>query len=185
MKLASERSLLELRKVLKDPNSTGPDPAYWVFSELDSKDKGNNWANLTIISAGNYSGELPKTYGHYNTTAVDELYHLIEGDGILLLQKGSPEKIEEVYLIKAKPGDEIIIKPEYGHSWSNAGETPLLSFDNWTHGHTPADYSPIESRQGMAYYLIRDGESVRALKNPSYGDLPDPIWLSAQEFANK
>lgn len=195
MKLGSTRDLSGLKPVLKDPNSFGPDPVYWVFSEVtegrpEQSEGSKSWANVTVIAPGKIGEEYPKTFGHYHGTDVDEVYHLIEGEGVLLLQKkfidenGNwiKEKVEEVVLIKAKPGDEVVITPEWGHSWSNIGKGPLLSFDNWRAGHSPTDYSDIEALQGLAYYLVEEAGKVTAVANPNYIDLPGPKWMSAEEF---
>lgn len=187
MKLGSIRELSGLKPVLKDPNATGPDPAYWVFSEISDA----VWFNITITAPGRYSQEYPKTFGHYHPEdAVTEIYKVIEGEGIMLLQKKHlengqtvPEVVEEVILIKTKPGDEIRITPEWGHSWSNIGHLPLITFDNWSFGHLPTDYEIIEKLQGMAYYLIEENGQPKAVLNPRYQNLPEPLWLTAKEFA--
>ena len=43
----------------------------------------------------------------------------------------------------------------------------------------------IEKLQGLAYYLIDDGGKVKAVPNPKYQDLPQPVWMSAEEFKNR
>lgn len=186
MKLGSIRTLEGLKPVLKDPNSTGPDPVYWVFYEVSTL----KWANNTIIAPGKLGSEFCKTFGHYHPEDTpDEIYHVVSGEGVLQLQKKhfengqlTPEKVEQVFLIKAKPGDEIVIKKEFGHSWSNIGETPLIQFDNWRSGHSPDDYKPIESLHGMAYYLIEDSGAVKSLANPNYVNPPQPKWITPQEL---
>lgn len=187
MKLSSARSLEELKPVLKDPTASGPDPVYWVFSEVTPE----GWANVTVIAPGKLGQEYPKTFGHYHPDdAPDEIYHLIEGEGVLILQKKyidergqwQQDRVAEVVLIKASSGDEIVIKKEYGHSWSNIGSGPLISYDNWRSSHTTADYEVIEKMQGMAYYLIETDGQVKAVPNPNYKHLPEPVWLTADEF---
>lgn len=190
MKLGSVRELAGNKPVLKDPMSSGPDPVYWVFSELTQTER---WANLTIIAPGLYNGEYPKTFGHYHGTDVPETYHLIEGEGILMMQKKHldengnhvPEMVDEVVLIKAKAGDEILITPEWGHSWSNIGKYPLLSFDDWRSGHDPSDYETIKNLQGLAYYLVEEEGKVTPVPNSNYKNLPEPQWMTAQQFAQK
>lgn len=189
MKLSSTRTLEGLKPVLKDPTSRGPDPAYWVFSEISS----DKWANLTITSPGNYNDEFPKTFGHYHSTQVDETYKLIQGEGIFIMQskfldeKGIwiEDKVKEVFLIQAKIGDEILITPQWGHSWSNIGEIPLITFDNWTSGHQPSDYEVIERLHGLSYYLVENQGKPTPVANPNYKDLPDPVWISASDFAKR
>lgn len=179
VKLGSIRELAALKIVLKDSTSSGPDPVYWVFGEISEE----KWANLTVITPGNYNGEFPKTFGHYHPeNAPDETYQLIDGQGVLIMQK---KDLSEVYLIKAKPGDEIIITPEYGHSWSNLGKKPLISYDDWRSGHQPSDYADIARLHGMAYYLIEEGGEVKAVPNPNYKDLPEPIWVTSKEFSER
>lgn len=90
--------------------------------------------------------------------------------------------VDEVYLISAKPGDEIVISPEWGHSWSNVGKGPLISFDDWRAGHKPTDYEVMEKLQGMAYYLVEENGQPKAVPNPNYSNLPEPKWISAHEF---
>ncbi|KKR09888.1 MAG: hypothetical protein UT38_C0018G0004 [Microgenomates group bacterium GW2011_GWA2_39_19] len=186
MKLSLIRDLKSLRLVLKDPEAVGPDPAYWVFSEI-----GGLWNNITLIAPGNYNGEFPKTFGHYHETHVNEKIHVIEGKGVMLLQKrlvenGNPisEKIEEVICIKAKAGDEIIVPFEYGHSWYNTGDEPLILFDDWSAGHVPGDYKEIGRLQGMAYY-ITDNNGIDVLKNSNYTIVPQIKWLTVEEFSKR
>ena len=185
MKLSSTRELDAMRPVLNDKNAPGPDPVYWVFGEISD----SRWVNITIITSGLYDGEYPKTFVHYHGTEDPETYHLIEGEGVLVMQKKHveggvhvPEIVDEVYLIKAKAGDEILITPEWGHSWSNVGNGPLISFDDWRAGHTPADYEPIKRLQGLAYYLVEEGGAPSPVVNPNYKNLPEPKWVTPEEF---
>lgn len=190
MKLGSTRELSGLKPVLKDPESLGQDPVYWVFSEVGD----GKWANTTVTAPGRFNGELPKTFGHYHPAdAHDEIYKLVSGDGLFLMQKkhfGEDDKwvenmVDEVVIISAQIGDEITIKPEWGHSWSNRGTTPLITFDNWTFGHTSEDYRVIEELQGMAYYLVEEDGEVKAVPNSHYQQLPEPTWITAAEFKSR
>lgn len=179
-----------MKPVLQDPESAGVDPVYWVFKEVTE----DRWENVTVIAPGRLGQEYPKTFGHYHPAdAPDETYHLIEGAGVLQLQKKHLDKqggldltqVDEVVFIKAEPGMEIVIPQEWGHSWSNVGEGPLISFDDWRSGHTPADYEPIEHQQGLAYYLVEEDSQVRTIPNPKYQNLPEPQWLTPEEFKRK
>ncbi len=188
MKLSSTRTLERLKPVLKNSEIDRPSEVYWVFSDL-TKDK---WANLTIITPDKLGDEYPKTFGHYHGTNVSETYHLVEGEGVMQLQKKFmdrdkwvPEKVSEVVLVKLKPGDELTMTPEWGHSLSNIGELPLLTFDNWRAGHSPTDYSEIERLSGMAYFLVSENDEIKVIPNSNYQDLPTPVWMTASEFKEK
>ncbi len=90
--------------------------------------------------------------------------------------------VDEVFLVGAEPGDEIAVPPVFAHSWSNIGNTPLITFDNWRHGHVPQDYEPIKKHQGLAYYLVSTENGVSLVVNPKYKNVPKPKWLTAKEF---
>lgn len=186
MKLGTTKQLVDLKPVLQNPDCSGPDPVYWVFYELNA----DKWANNTNIAPGKLGEEFTKTYGHYHPEdAEPEIYHVIEGEGVLQLQRKHlengqivPERVDKVFLVKAKAGDEITITKEYGHSWSNTGKLPLMQFDNWIWGHTPSDYEPITQVRGMAYYLTAENGELKPVPNPNYKNLPEPKWVTAQEF---
>lgn len=187
MKLGTQKTLEQLKLVLKDPQSNGPDPVYWVFNDVPWKGKKGN---ITIWAPGKIGEEYTKTFGHYHDAQINETYNVIAGEGIFQMMKKHFEgdrwdssKVDVVYLVKAKPGDEVLITPEFGHSWSNTGDLPLITFDNWTSGHKPSDYADIEKLHGLAYYLIEENGEPKAVPNPNYKDLPEPIWITAEEFA--
>lgn len=189
MRLGSVRDLMGIAPVLMNPSAPGPDPVYYVFNNVT---EGGPWANITIMTAGKYGKEYPKTFGHYHGAQVLETYHILSGEGVMQLQKRFmdqkmwvAEKVMEVLLVRVNAGEEITIGPEYGHSWSNVGELPFITYDNWTAGHEPTDYAMIEKLGGLAYYLIDGGGKVKAVANPKYQDLPEPVWMNAEEFKNK
>lgn len=142
-----------------------------------------------MLVPGEYDSEFPKTYGHYHGSQVDETYQVVSGKGVFLLQRKKfdqkmwlMEQVEEVFAVHGEAGDEITISPDFGHSWSNIGTDPLLLYDNWKVGHTPADYVVIDRLQGMAYYLISDGGKVKFEQNNHYQNLPKLKEMSAKEF---
>lgn len=188
MLLKSTRTLKEMVPVLSNASSGGQvnfdTPVYWVFSNVSKK-----WENMTLISPGEFNGEFPKTFGHYHSSPTTEKYKLLSGKGILLMQKRKfvdddwvSNELEKIYFVEFLPGDEIDITKEWGHSWSNIGNEPLVTLDNWKDGHTPGDYKPIEDMGGMGYFLVKNSEGANFIPNPKYKDLPKPEWVSAQEF---
>ena len=191
MELRSARNIEELQEVLEIPTANGPHTAYWVFSNVS----GGKWENMTITSQGKYGREFPKTYGHYHTTSdKTEIYRLVSGKGIFLLQEKHvneggeivPNKVGEVFLVKAEnPGDEIMVPNDYGHSWSNVGKEPLITFDNWKWKHLPTDYKPIRKLRGLVYYIVEENGDIKLIPNPNYIEHPEPKWLTPKEFADR
>ncbi|MBU1133148.1 hypothetical protein KKG08_02660 [Patescibacteria group bacterium] len=185
MKIKSAQPLSELKSVLMDANSSGPDPAYWVFENI-TKDK---WHNMTVTAPGDYNGEFPKTFGHYHGSDSNETYKLISGQGVLLIQKRKfadddyvDDLIEKVYFVEFLPGDELIITPEWGHSFINIGNEPLITFDDWNEPHSPSDYEGIKNLRGMSYYLIKKDGKAEFVKNENYKEVPTPQWVSVNDL---
>lgn len=165
MTLKFARSLEEMRAVLMDPNSSGPDPVYQVFTDLD-----NNWVNKTEIAAGIYNNEYPKTLGHYHLDNFSETYQVDSGEGIVVLQD---EK--NVFLKKVRAGEKIIIPASSDHCWINIGSVPLILYDN--HQNPKADYEKIKAKHGLAYYLIKENGQPKPVPNPNYQNPPALKWL--------
>jgi oxalate decarboxylase/phosphoglucose isomerase-like protein (cupin superfamily) len=188
MELKSARLVKDLRPVLTTKSEkilTSEDVVYWVFSGITNA----AWENMTVLNPQKLDNEFPKTFGHYHTTNVIETYKLIHGEGLFQLQKRMSEnnewaidKLEAVYFVRLDIGEEISITPEWGHSWSNIGTEPLVTFDNWRSGHTPQDYEPMEKLHGMGYYLSGKIDDIKIEPNPNYQSLPAPKVLTVKGF---
>lgn len=188
MILRSARSREEMVPVLMDPSASGPDVAYWMFT-IAQEGKKSKWQNMTILNSDLYGSEFTKTFGHYHSVETPETYKLISGIGILMLQKRVfgdddyiDDQISEIYFVELKPGEEITITPEWGHSWSNIGNEPLILFDDWKEGHTDDEYEHITKVGGMAYFLTTDHGSPNFVKNKMYKEIPNPKWTTLEDF---
>lgn len=166
MTLRFSRSLDEMRPVLLDPSSTGLDPVYVVYKDLN-----NSWENKTILSSGLYGQEFAKTFGHYHADGKDEVYKIESGEGVLILQDEN-----EVRLIKVTAGQRVTILAKYAHAWINVGKVPLISYDD--HHNPKDDYEKIKAKHGLAYYLINDNGQIKTIPNPNYQNPPEPKWES-------
>lgn len=179
------RSKADLSLVLLYPNSSGPETAYFMFKGISN----GKWENITMSAPGDYGGEFVKTYGHYHSSQIDETYMLIHGKGLFLLQEKYFEdgewvknKIKTFYIVEPSINDEIVAKPQFAHSWSNLGDTPLITFDDWRAGHTHIDYDVITKQKGLAYYLVKSNGQAKLVPNSNYVDLPEPKWLTVEEY---
>lgn len=188
MRIYSVRDLEGLIPVLKDEKATGPDPVYWVFKELGH----NKWINMTLLTSGVYAGEYAKTFGHYHGDGQPEIYHVVCGKALIVLQKIEIEKglwvgdrTTEVLLVSASSGQDVNINPAYAHALVNVGEEPLITFDNREALHPASDYAPVERHHGLAYYIINEDGQPKAVPNPNYSNLPEPVWLSAPEYEKR
>lgn len=185
MKVLSVRDFEGIKPTLLDPNSQGISPVYQVYNELNDP----KWTNRTEIYPGRLGTEFSKTFGHYHSAPNLETYRVVSGTGVLVLQKKHlengvivPQVVEEVLLVRAVSGDELVISPEWGHSWSNINQEALVLLDDWKTGHSPTDYEIEEHLHGMAYYLVDEGGQVKERVNTNYKEVPLAKWMTVEEY---
>jgi len=169
------RSCSELLSVMADPDCRCEGPAYEMFRGLFKNDQDKDWLNthqirydVTRIPGQVICGEWIKTKGHYHQVAPDghaypEIYEVLEGEALYLLQK---QDLSDIILVKAKAKDLVLIPPGYGHVTINPSKDTLLMANLVSSAFT-SEYLPFETLQGAAYYLFADG---RREKNPRYPD---------------
>lgn len=176
------RSLAALRPVLRDPDATGPDPAYRMYrgagvpAQLEVPGRLGLRFDLTVLRAGRIGHEPVKTFGHAHPPApggdvsYPELYQVLHGQAWILLQRQQGE-MTELFAIPAGPGDLVLIPPGFAHATVNGGDGPLV-LANWVCGSFASDYEGVRARRGMAFYRLAD----RWEPNPRY---PRPVLYRA------
>lgn len=191
LKAFAAREHEKMKEVLMDPAAAGPEIHYYMIR--GGKDK----KNITIWEVGKVGGEYIKTYGHYHVGKLDETYWILQGKGIVLLQKRKEDRDDEIeifYAIPVKVGDSVFIPSGMGHLVVNTGKEWLVTADdspvNFEEvdpvslpGH--ADYEPVKKMRGFAYYCIEQNGKPTLAKNPNYKVIPEPQWLTPQEYATK
>jgi glucose-6-phosphate isomerase len=180
----AERDNEKMKEVLMSPEIAGPEVHYYMIR--GGKDK----TNITVWECGKVDGEYIKTYGHYHVGDISETYSIIQGTGILLLQKrkiddsNNPidDEIESFQAIKVKAGDKIFIEPEMGHLIVNTGNIWLVTSDDspvypddvdpvGLPGH--ADYKAVQRMGGFAYFVVEKDGVPALVKNPRYKTVPE------------
>lgn len=181
----------KMKEVLMKPASDRPKIHYYMIRG------GKGKTNITVWETGTVGGEYIKTYGHYHVGKLDETYKILQGEGIVLLQKRKEDlddEIEVFYAIPVKMGDQVFIPSGMGHLVVNTGKTWLVTSDdspvNFEEadpvslpGH--ADYEAVKKMKGFAYYVVKENEKPTLVKNENYKVIPEPQWLSPEEYAQK
>jgi glucose-6-phosphate isomerase len=137
-------------------------PLYYIFRGV--KEKGELRYDITIIPSRMLGKEFVKTKGHYHLGNFGELYKVLSGEGIFLIQK---KDLSDVYFVRAKRGDYIKIPPNYGHTIINPSKK-TLKIANWVSKYCQSDYKSIEKMGGFCYYYTIDGW----IKNKNYQRIP-------------
>jgi oxalate decarboxylase/phosphoglucose isomerase-like protein (cupin superfamily) len=175
----------KMKEVLMNPEIAGPEVHYYMIR--GGKDK----TNITVWETGTVGEEKEyiKTYGHYHVGDISETYSIIQGTGILLLQKRKvgadgkviDDEIESFTAMKVKAGDKIFIEPEVGHLIVNTGNIWLVTSDDspvypddvdpvGLPGH--ADYKAVQRMGGFAYFVVEKDGVPTLVKNPKYKYTP-------------
>lgn len=180
---ASVRTLGEMHEVLLSSRfiteDNGRSPLYYMYRGVGSSDpafgKHRIRYDITILESMDLGGEFNKTLGHYHPLAEDglaypELYEVVEGEALYILQRRLPNQEYDVVLTRAKAGDKVLMPPNYGHITVNTGKE-LLVMANLVNADFKSDYKPIEEKHGAAVYAMSDNSLLR---NESYGNVKLP-----------
>jgi glucose-6-phosphate isomerase len=158
------RFLDDMRYILYDrkwAKKTPNFPLYYMYRGV--KKKGDLRYDITVIPAQMLGQEFPKTKGHEHSKKYQELYTVLEGKAIYLIQKYKNNKIDDVYAIEAKKGETVIIPSYYGHITINPLKNKLIEA-NWLNKKCQNIYNIFEKNKGACYYYTKSGW----IKNKNY-----------------
>jgi len=161
--------LNDMREVLYDQQwaETAPNlELYYMYRGVKKKD-GLRY-DITVIPPLMLGQEFTKTKGHGHAGAYGEIYIVLGGQALYLLQKYANEKIEDVYVVKAKKGDIVVIPPYYGHVTINPSKKETLKEANWVSVSCQNIYNSFIEKQGACYYFAGKGW----IKNKKYDKVP-------------
>ena len=164
------RYLNDMKEVLYDQewSKTAPNlELYYMYRAL--KEENDLKYNITVITAKMLGKEFMKTKGHIHIGNYGETYTVLEGEAIFLIQKTKNEIVEDIYVVKAKKGESIIIPSQYGHVTINPSNNKDLKTEDWTSKNCKSDYSLFEKLQGACYYYTEQGW----VKNENYKNIPE------------
>ena len=183
----SVRTIRDLAAVWCDPLDPAQADAeiytvYWGAVRADDAalfhEQGLDHAYV-IIKPGVCGAEYYKTQGHYhppiNGTALGEpeLYHVLAGRGLFLLQSALPPDwtVGDIIAAEVEPGSVVIVPPNYGHLTINWGQEPLV-FEAFLSPEVEPSTASYRERQGGACYCLATAKGPRMAPNERYGVLP-------------
>lgn len=163
------RYLNDIKEVLYDKKwaETAPNLELYFMNRMIKEEDGLRY-DITIIPSQMLGEEFVKTKGHYHVGDYGEIYIVLEGEGIYLMQKGDENKIEDVYAVKAKKGEAAAIPKGYGHVTINPSKKEDLKTANWILKEGKGDYSLFEKMKGACYFYTEKGW----IKNENYKNVP-------------
>ena len=162
------RLLNEMGKVVFDRNLAKALPnlkLYYVYRGV--RKRGEIRYDITIIPPKMLGKEFVRTKGNRNSKNFQELYTVLNGKAIFLMQKSKGRKIEDVVAVEAKKGDSVIVPPKYSAIMINPTKK-ILKTGNWVSGKNENIYKELEVMQGACYHYTKSGW----IKNKNYKKVP-------------
>lgn len=167
------RHLSDMGKVLYDKEwaeKTENKPLYYIYKGLKQKE-GLRY-DITIIPPKVLGKEWVKTKGHKHIESYPELYIVLQGNPVYLMQKRNNGSIEDVFAVQAEKGQIVSIPEEYGHITINPG-SQQVKMANWVYNKVKSDYSYIQKKKGACYFALKQKEGIQWVKNKNYKNVPE------------
>ncbi len=178
------RTLFDMKEVAYDRgwlSGAGNIELYYMYRELSlskndaltMREHGLRY-DITVIPPRMLGCEFVKTAGHYHPivpgtgVTFPEIYEVLSGEAHYVMQMPEGNKIKDVVLVKANPGDKVIIPPGYGHLTINASNK-VLKMANWVARDFESVYAPIKEMGGGAYFILENG----IVRNSHYIEVPE------------
>jgi len=163
------RLLKQMKKVVYDKSFAKQHPdleLYYIYRGINLKN-GIRY-DETIIPGQMLGNEFTRTKGNQNSNNFPELYTILNGQAIFLMQEADKEIVKNIVAIKANKGDYIIIGPECSIVVINPVKTEL-KLGNWVSEQNQNIYSELSKMNGMAYFYTKNGW----IKNKNYNQIPE------------
>jgi len=123
--------------------------------------------DITVIPPKMLGKEFMKTKGNCNSNGLQELYTVLKGKAIFLMQKMKGRAVKDAMAVKAKKGDWVIVPPEYYVISINPTKN-ILKLGNWVSQKNKNIYKDLEVMHGACYYYTKLGW----IKNRNYKKTP-------------
>ncbi len=164
----SYRLLFDLKDVVFDKEWLAKQKRNFRLYEMQREvaKAGNIRYDITKLYGRMLGKEFNKTLGHYHPDGFPEIYEVIRGKAIYLLQKPvrtNSRKIMHAVAIYAKKGTQVIIPPRYGHVTINPSSKTLV-MANLVSCRFSSIYEPYKRFNGACYYYTKKGW----VKNENY-----------------
>src|SRR5215831_10730755 len=175
------RSLDAIRRSLRDPDCSGPDPVYAIVMDVgragirDQLQKRMLLFGAVIYAAGQLGEEPVRSQGHvhhvssHSGWSPPEIYEIWDGAAHVYMQEYAADDPGRCYAILAKPGDVVVVPPRWAHAAMNANPSEVMALGALCDREYRFDYDAVRKRQGLAWYPIvtANGES-EWIPNPRY-----------------
>lgn len=174
------RKLDDIRKSLRDPNCTGPDPVYGIAMDVGkTKDATELRDRFLLFGAVAYAsgqlGEEPvRSQGHIHGVAphcgcsTPELFEIWEGHAIIYAQESVGDDPGRCIAVEAGPGDQVVVPPNWAHFVVNASAIERMVFGALCVRQYSFVYEGVRAHGGLAWFPMLRDSRIEWNANPRY-----------------
>ncbi|MDR0845305.1 MAG: glucose-6-phosphate isomerase [Tannerella sp.] len=175
------RRLDDIRKSLSDPSCEGPDVVYSIAMDVGKK-KDRELLNARHLlfgavtyAAGTLGNEPVRSQGHihkvspFSGWSTPEVYEIWSGEAIIYMQEYAEDNPGKCYAVTAKPGEVVIVPPNWVHATISANPALPLTFGAWCDRDYGFVYEGVRRRHGIAWFPVFDErKQLNWRANPAY-----------------
>ena len=163
------RQLDDMREVLYDQEwakTANNRDLYYMYRAI--KMDGELRYDITVIPGQMLGKEFTRTKGNKNSENYSELYTVLEGQAIFIMQKQDGDIVEDVYAVEVESNQSIIIPATHYVVMINPAKETLKTA-NWVSDKNENSYEGILAMKGACYFYTTDGW----IKNTNYKEVPE------------
>jgi len=166
------RYLDEMRDLLYDKEWAKKAPNFKLYYMYRGVKKRNGLRyDITLIPPRMLGKEFVKTKGNHNSNNFPELYLVLKGEALILMQKTINKAVKKAIAIRLKKGEAIIEPPDYDVVTINPSKK-TLKIANWVSEKNKNIYKNIERMKGACYFFTENGW----IKNKNYSKVPKLVF---------
>lgn len=175
------RSLDAIRRSLRDPQCSGPDPVYSIVMDVGRDEHQEDLRRRMLLfgvvayAAGRLGDEPVRSQGHIHAVAphcnwsTPEVFEIWEGRAIIYAQERATDDPGRCTAIAANPGDKVVVPPEWAHCVINADPQNRMVFGAWCDRQYGFVYDDVRAHAGLAWFPVLHGsDEIRWEANPHY-----------------
>ena len=186
------RTLSAIRKSLRDPHCDGPDPVYSIVMDVGKKQHYDLLVSQHLLygavtyAAGRLGQEPVRSQGHvhkksaHSGLSTPEVYEIWSGSAVILMQESDADDPGRCFAVIGKPGDVVIVPPDWAHATISADPEVPLTFGAFCDRDYGFMYDGVRSHGGLAHFpLLSEDGALSWQPNPAY--LPRALTIKRPE----
>ncbi len=175
------RRLDAIRASLLEPRCQGPENVYCIAMDVGlSEDRSDLLARNLLYGAVTYAkgslGREPvRSQGHIHAVSPScgvstcEVYEIWDGEACIYMQESGGDDAGNCYAVTGRPGDVIIVPPDWVHATVNLDPKRSMTFGAWCVRDYGFVYDEVRRHGGIAYFpLLSERDGIVWEPNQSY-----------------